>query len=76
MSSSSSKTTTPTPNKYKVVSSVGYLNVRASATIESSILGQLDAGDVVTSLNQDGVWHKIMFEGQDAWVNGDYLEAI
>lgn len=73
---SSSKTTTPTPNQYKVVSSAGYLNVRASATTTSSVLGQLVAGDVVTSLSQDGVWHKIMFEGQDAWVNGNYLEIM
>ncbi len=66
----------PTSKQYKVVSTAGYLNVRASATTASSILGQLTADDVVTSLAQDGVWHKIMFEGQDAWVHEDYLEAI
>lgn len=61
---------------YKVVSNVGYLNVRASATTASSVLGQLAAGDTVNSLAQDGVWHKIMFEGQEAWVHGNYLEKI
>jgi len=64
------------PNQYKVVSTAGYLNVRASATTASSVLGQLTADDVVTSLAQDGVWHKIMFEGQDAWVHGNYLEKM
>ena len=73
---SSLDTAAPAVNQYKVVSSVGYLNVRASATTASSVLGQLSAGDVVTSLAQDGVWHKIAFEGQDAWVHGNYLEAI
>ena len=66
----------PTSNQYKVVSTVGYLNVRASATTASSVLGQLAADDVVTSLDQDGVWHKITFEGQDAWVHGNYLEKM
>ena len=73
--SSSTPAPVPSANKYKVVSSAGYLNVRASAATTSSVLGQLTAGDMVTSLGQEGVWHKIMFEGQDAWVHGDYLQA-
>ncbi|OGN02496.1 MAG: hypothetical protein A2655_02105 [Candidatus Yanofskybacteria bacterium RIFCSPHIGHO2_01_FULL_43_42] len=72
----SASSSVPTPNQYKVVSSAGYLNVRVSASTASAVLGQLTAGDVVTSLAQDGVWHKITFEGQDAWVHGNYLEAI
>jgi len=72
----SASSSVPTSNQYKVVSTAGYLNVRASASTASSVLGQLTAGDTVTSLAQDGVWHNIMFEGQDAWVHGDYLEAI
>ncbi|HXK40869.1 MAG TPA: SH3 domain-containing protein [Candidatus Paceibacterota bacterium] len=72
----SASSSVPTSNQYKVVSTVGYLNVRSSASTASSVLGQLTAGDTVTSLAQDGVWHKIMFEGQDAWVHGSYLEEI
>jgi len=74
--STSFSTTPPTSNQYQVVSSAGYLNVRASASTASSVLGQLTAGDEVTSLGQSGVWHKIMFENQEAWAHGSYLEAI
>jgi len=72
----SASSSAPTSNQYKVVSTVGYLNVRALANTASSVLGQLAADDVITSLAQDGVWHKIMFEGQDAWVHGNYLEKM
>lgn len=73
---SSSGTTVSTANRYKVVSSVGYLNVRSSASTAGLVLGQLDAGDKVTSLGKSGLWHKIMFEGKEGWAHGDYLEKI
>ena len=76
----SSLTPAPTPasaaKKYKVVSSAGYLNVRALANTSSSVLGKLNAGIVVESLSQSGVWHKIKFEGKDGWVHGDYLQKM
>ncbi|MBI2674268.1 MAG: SH3 domain-containing protein [Candidatus Yanofskybacteria bacterium] len=71
-----SGTTVSTVNQYKVVSSVGFLNVRASATTASAVLGQLDAGDKVMSLGKSGLWHKITFEGKEGWVHGDYLEKM
>lgn len=71
---------TPTPvsaaNQYKVVSSVGYLNVRSSASTSGSILGKLNAGNKVTSLEKSGMWHKIMFQGKEGWVHGDYLQKM
>ncbi|PIR41799.1 MAG: hypothetical protein COV30_01230, partial [Candidatus Yanofskybacteria bacterium CG10_big_fil_rev_8_21_14_0_10_37_15] len=72
----SASSSVPTSKQYKVVSTAGYLNVRVLANTASSVLGQLAANDVVTSLSQDGEWHKIMFEDQEAWVHGGYLEAI
>lgn len=81
-SSTSTPTPTPTPapvstaKKYKVVSDVGYLNVRSSASTSSSILGQLNAGTVIESLSKSGVWHKIKYQNKDAWVHGDYLQAM
>src|SRR3989344_2750299 len=74
--SSTFGTTVSTANQYKVVSSVGFLNVRSSAGTTGSILGQLDAGDKVMSLSKSGLWHKITFEGKEGWVHGDYLEKI
>lgn len=73
---SSSGTTVSTVNQYKVVSSAGFLNVRSSASIAGSILGQLNTGNKVTSLGKNGLWHKISFEGKEGWVHGDYLEKI
>lgn len=76
----SSISPTPAPastvKKYKVVSSVGYLNVRSSASTSSSILGQLTAGTIIESLSKSGLWHKIKYQNKDAWVHGDYLQAM
>lgn len=77
---SSSTPLTPAPistvKKYKVVSSLGYLNVRSLASTSGSVLGQLTAGTVVESLGQSGLWHKIKYQNKDAWVHGDYLEKM
>lgn len=67
---------TSTAKKYKVVSSLGYLNVRSLASTSGSVLGQLTAGTVVESLGQSGLWHKIKYQSKDAWVHGDYLEKM
>lgn len=72
----SSGTTVSTANQYKVVSNAGFLNVRSSASVAGSILGQLSTGSKVTSLGKNGLWHKISFEGKEGWVHGDYLKKI
>ena len=61
--------------KYKVVDTT-QLNVRASADTSSVILGKLSAGEVIESLSQTGLWHKIKYQSNDAWVHGSYLQAI
>ena len=61
--------------KYKVVNS-DFLNVRVSASTTSAILGKLLKGDIIESLGLSGLWHKIKYQNKDAWVHGDYLQAI
>ena len=61
--------------KYKVVGT-DQLNVRALANTSSAILGKLPAGNIIESLSQSGLWHKIKYQAKDAWVHSDYLKAI
>ena len=79
----SRKTTslTPTPipvvviKQYKIVGT-DQLNVRASVSTLSAILGKLPVGQIVGSLGQQGLWHKIKYQTKDGWVHGDYLKAL
>ncbi|HEY4474784.1 MAG TPA: SH3 domain-containing protein [Candidatus Paceibacterota bacterium] len=71
----SSVTPVSTAKKYKVVNT-DQLNVRSSASTSSSILGKLPAGEIIESLSQSGLWHKIKYQSKDAWVHSDYLKAI
>lgn len=68
-------TPVPTLKKYKVVGT-DFLNVRASASTSSVILGKLPVGQVIESLGQQGLWHKIKYLNKDAWAHSDYLKAI
>lgn len=68
-------TPAPTVKKYKVIGT-DFLNVRASANTASVILGKYPVGQVIESLNRQGLWHKIKYQNKDAWVHGDYLRTI
>ena len=65
----------PVNKQYKVVGA-DQLNVRASASTSSAILGKLSEGQTIESLGQDGLWHKIKYQNKDGWVHSDYLRAI
>ena len=49
------------------------LNVRLGPGIGNKKIGQLLAGQEVESMGRSGVWHKIRFGNQDAWIHGDYV---
>lgn len=70
-----SSTSAVVKKQYKVVGT-DQLNVRALANTSSAILGKLPAGQIIESLGQQGLWHKIKYQTKDAWVHGDYLKAI
>ena len=61
--------------KYKIVGT-SQLNVRASANTSSAILGKLPVGQIIESLEQSGLWHKVKYQTKDGWVHSDYLQAI
>ena len=61
--------------KYKVVGT-DQLNVRALANTSSAILGKLPAGNIIESLSQSGLWHKIKYQSKDGWVHSDYLQLV
>ncbi|MBI2627228.1 MAG: SH3 domain-containing protein [Parcubacteria group bacterium] len=72
----SSSTPAPVVKKQYKVFGTDQLNVRVSASTSSAILGKLPLGQIVESLGQQGLWHKILYQNKDAWVHSDYLKAI
>ncbi|HCC07824.1 MAG TPA: hypothetical protein DEP72_06680 [Clostridiales bacterium] len=52
------------------------INVRAEANMDCEVIGELNNGNEINILSQYKDWYKINFEGQAAWVFGDYIEVI
>ncbi|MBI4854324.1 MAG: TIGR02594 family protein [Acidobacteria bacterium] len=63
-------------NKYKVTANS--LNVREAPTINASVIGNLNKGDVVDyiSTSGDGYWIKIQKNGLQGWASHKYLSLI
>lgn len=51
------------------------LNVRTGADTRFRALGTLPRGAQVAVRGSQGAWRQINYQGQDAWVHGDYLAA-
>lgn len=60
----------------KATVNVPLLNVRAAPTVESEQLGQLKQGDAVQILEINEGWYRIEYEGQTAWIAGEFTETI
>ncbi|HAN09892.1 MAG TPA: hypothetical protein DCP90_04680 [Clostridiales bacterium] len=52
------------------------INVRAEANMNCEVIGELNSGRELKVLSQNQDWYKINFEGQAAWVFGEYIEVI
>lgn len=52
------------------------LNVRASASTASSLLGQLPQGATVQVISTEGSWAEISYNGSSAWVHTDYIQIV
>jgi N-acetylmuramoyl-L-alanine amidase len=50
------------------------LNVRTSPSLQSTVLGVLNKGDVVEVTGSVSGWYEIRFGGVQAWVSESYLE--
>ena len=59
-----------------VVSQVNSLNVRSEASIGSSILTRMDAGDEAVTTERQGNWVRISFNGVHGWVHTDYVSKL
>lgn len=57
------------------LSAKGSCNVRAEASTEAEIIGQLEAGDKVKKVrNADNDWIEVKYDGQTGYVFGELLE--
>lgn len=64
-----------TPGTYTVTpGSSTYLNVRASASTDSTIVGILAKDSQIEVTEVDGFWGKVKVEGADGWVYMPYLK--
>ena len=52
------------------------VNIRQTPDAHGTLIGALEAGDVVVKEGRDGDWIIITYEGQTAYVYGEYFEAI
>lgn len=64
-----------TPGTYTVTpGSSTYLNVRASASTDSTVVGILAKDSQIEVTEVDGFWGKVKVEGADGWVYMPYLK--
>jgi N-acetylmuramoyl-L-alanine amidase len=55
------------------VSTSSYLNVRSAASSTAPIIGRLSNGTQVSILGSSNGWYQISYNGQSAWVYGQYI---
>jgi len=83
LSSSGNSSSAPAPDpapqltiKYVNVNSGSSLNVRASASTGSSIIGKLDFQSEVQVISETNGWAKIQFNGKEGYVSSSFLTAV
>ena len=60
----------------KVISNVNSLNVRSEPSINSAVLGQMNAGDESMLSSTSGDWAQVHINGKDGWVHTDYISIV
>lgn len=74
---SPSPTPQPTPSPYVKLSDPGSaLSVRQGPGTNTEKFGQLNNGDIVTILERGDVWHKIAYNGSEAYVFAAYIAGL
>ena len=53
---------------------VNNLNVRSENSTSSKVIGSLPLNTKVNIIESKNGWHKIDYNGKDAWVHGDYVD--
>jgi len=59
----------------KIVSNVNNLNVRSEPSTNSTVLGQMSAGNQASLLQTEGSWSKVHVDGMNGWVHNDYISS-
>ena len=49
------------------------VNFRTGAGISNSVIATLPAGAKVAVLEQSGGWYKVVYNGTEGYISGDYL---
>lgn len=63
-------------NKYdNVMYCISPVNVRDAASVNSTVIGELSAGEEVTAYNKTEGWIEIDYKGQRAYVYEEYLSG-
>lgn len=71
----SNSVTSPTSQTINGKITVNSLNIRSEPSLNSSIIGKLNAGDKVKILSQKNGWTEISYSGNHAWVSSQYVEV-
>jgi uncharacterized protein YgiM (DUF1202 family) len=67
----------PESKRYaKVATQKGTLNMRKAMKDNADVLNRLQKGTVVTILEEDGDWSKILFKGKTGFVKTSFLEEM
>jgi hypothetical protein len=66
------ETVAPAPTG-TVVTANAQLNVRREPSADSVKLGTVNAGEVFAVLGESNGWYKILFNGGEGWVSGDFV---
>lgn len=68
-------------NALKVKNNTSTLNVRSEANATSTIIGKAFGGSYILGVKdangnfiKNGVWYKVLCDGKQGWVHGDYIE--
>ena len=55
------------------LSTISRVRMRAEATVSSTVVATLEAGQTVRVLARSGKWRRVSASGRTGWVHGDYL---
>ncbi|MHA6260305.1 SH3 domain-containing protein [Sporosarcina sp. CAU 1771] len=59
-----------------ILSRVDSLNIRSGPSVNSEILGKMNAGDNAVMNGKDGNWAQITFNSTIGWVHTDYINEV
>lgn len=58
------------------ISKVNALNIRSGPSLNTAVIGQLNAGEAAVVTGRQGEWASIVKNGIDGWVHTDYITEI